>query len=346
MLKVSIIGATGYTGIELLRFLIRHPQVEIKNLVSHSQAGRRITDIYPQFKGAGDFTLMDYDPEVISGSDLVFTALPHGISQQVVAEIYQLGIKVIDLSGDFRYRDISRYESWYELEHNYPELAREAVYGLVELKREEIKEAGLIANPGCYPTASLLGLIPLVKEEVVKRDSIIIDAKSGVSGAGKALKEPLLFNEVDESLKPYGVTSHRHTSEIEAVLEEFSPGGKEIKISFTPHLVPMKRGILATIYADLEVNISEEELINLYFKYYPAGGFVQVLPGKIPQTKYVVGTNYCHLGIKVDSRTNRVIIISAIDNLGKGAAGQAIQNMNVIFGLPEDTGLKATGIFP
>jgi N-acetyl-gamma-glutamyl-phosphate reductase len=346
MIKVSIIGATGYTGLELLRLLNLHPEVEIDKLVSHSHAGEKISALYPQFEGVMDYRFVDYNPQEIAGSDLAFTALPHGISQQIAAELLDQGIKVIDISGDYRYHDVSRYKAWYKMEHKYPELALKAVYGLVELKRDEIKNASLVANPGCYPTASLLGLLPAVIEDVIEEDSIIIDAKSGASGAGKSLKENMLFNEVDESIKAYAVSSHRHTSEIETILEEFSPLEKEIKVSFTPHLIPVKRGILTTCYANLKKEISEDDLVKKYRKYYSSEGFVQILTDKLPETKYVAGSNYCHLGIKIDYRLNRVIIVSAIDNLIKGAAGQAIQNMNIISDLPESIGLKATGIYP
>lgn len=347
MIKVSILGITGYAGIELFRLLKQHSQVEIINLVSNSKAGQRLEDVYPQFTDLGGEILKEYNKEEIAkSSDIVFLALPHGISQDRVAELYNLGLKVIDLSGDYRYQEKDEYETWYGLEHKYPQLLKKAVYGLVELKRKEIKKASLIANPGCYPTASLLGLLPLTKDKLLKKDSIIIDAKSGVSGAGRSLKQATHFTEVDESIKAYNITTHRHTSEIEGVLGEVLLE-KKLQVNFTPHLVPMKRGILATIYVELQENIAENELIDLYTNYYKNDYFVKILSDNhLPETKYVTGTNFCHLALKLDSRTKRLIIISAIDNLAKGAAGQAVQNMNVMFGLDEKIGLMATGVFP
>ena len=346
MIKASIIGATGYTGIELIRILSQHPQVQITHLTSSSQAGENLSDIYPQFSGNKDITLEEYDPdEIVSDTDVAFTALPHGVSQNVVADLFQKGIKVIDLSGDFRYKDREIYEKWYDIEHKHSELLADAVYGLVEINRDQIKSASLIANPGCYPTASTLGLLPLIKEDVVDFNSIIIDAKSGVSGAGKSLKRVTHFAEADESMKAYGITTHRHTSEIESNLENFS-GEKDIKVSFTPHLTPMKRGILSTIYININQDIKNSKLNNMYKEFYNDSKFVQVLENSSPDTKYLAGTNYCHLGINRDKRMKRVVVTSAIDNLGKGAAGQAVQNMNVMFGLNEEVGLEATGVFP
>lgn len=346
MIKASIVGVTGYAGIELLRLLNFHPQVELQQLVSHSQAGKNLAEVYPQFAGVMDYQLKEYEAGVLAESDVVFTALPHGVSQDVVSELMTEGVKVIDLSGDFRYEDTARYNEWYETEHKYPDLMSRSVYGLVELNREQIVRADLVANPGCYPTASLLGLLPLMNKKNIDSSSIIIDAKSGVSGAGRSLKQVSQFNEADESIKAYKIAEHRHTSEIESVLETFT-GAAELPVSFTPHLVPMKRGILATIYINLKKQCSEEDLIDLYHEFYEDDKFVQMLsPQAVPDTKYVAGTNYCHLGVKVDDRLQRVIIMSVIDNLGKGAAGQALQNMNVMFGLKEEIGLQATGVFP
>ncbi len=353
MIKASIIGVTGYTGIELLRLLNQHREIEVKYLVSSSHSGKKMTDIYPHFQGANNYKLEEYNPDKLVNNDVVFTALPHGIAQNFVAELNQLGVKVIDFSGDYRYHDTTIYENWYGIKHSYPEIASKAVYGLVELNREKLKGAELVANPGCYPTASLLGLIPLLKEDLIDEDLIIIDAKSGVSGAGKAVKEGLIYNEVEGSIKAYNINTHRHTSEIENIINEINTQGENsfekvpnIKISFTPHLVPMKRGILATIYTRLNKSFDQQQLVELYQDYYPEHGFVKVLMNGAPETKYVVGSNYCHLGINYDSRTNRVIIISAIDNLIKGASGQAIQIMNVMFGLSEKMGLEGTAIFP
>ncbi|SIQ53441.1 N-acetyl-gamma-glutamyl-phosphate reductase [Halanaerobium kushneri] len=365
MKKVSIIGATGYVGIELIRLLHDHPEVEIKDLVSKSSAGQLLVDIYPQFRGSilNDYQLRameDFKPEE---SDLIFTALPHGVSQNIVSELYGKGTKIIDLSGDFRYHDVKVYEKWYGVKHKSPELAREAVYGLVELNREKIKGAELIANPGCYVTASLLGLLPLVSFEKADLNSIIIDAKSGVSGAGRSLKENLLFTETHNTMKAYSPGVHRHSSEIEYVLNQFLTGKykktfgslkdqidleteEKAKILFTPHLIPIKRGILATIYLDLEEQSSGSEIMELYQRAYNKERFVQVLKDSLPEIKNVAGSNYAQLAFRYNKRTNRVIIISAIDNMLKGAAGQAVQNMNLIFNLPEETGLEATALFP
>ena len=342
MIKVSIVGVTGYVGLELLRLLQIHPEVEVKHLLSRSQAGERIADLYPQFAGSSlaDLRLKAYEEADLTDSDLVFTALPHGISQREVAKIYKQGIKVIDMSGDYRYGDIEVYENWYQIKHEFPELAREAVYVLVELNREKIKKASLVANPGCYVTASLLALLPVVEKGLINLDNIIVDAKSGVSGAGKSLKEAFIYNEVNENFKAYSVAGHRHTSEIEYVLEEVAR--QEINLIFTPHLLPLKRGILATIYTDLSTGLDEDGIIDLYREYYAGEAFVQILGDKLPELKYVVGTNNCQIGLKYDKRTGKLIIISVIDNLVKGAAGQAIQNMNLLFGLKEDTGLTQT----
>lgn len=343
MTRVSIVGVTGYTGIELLRLLSNHRSVKVSGLISKSSSGKKLADIYPQYKGKELGMLNEYNLDWIKeNSDLVFTALPHGISQKIVVELLEAGLRVIDLSGDFRYRDSSIYEEWYGIEHVYPGYLKKAVYGLVEINREKIKGAELVSNPGCYPTASLLGLWPLVKEGLISTTSIIIDAKSGVSGAGRKVQEATQFIEVDENIKAYKIARHRHTSEIEEVLKIISPGN--VGIVFTPHLIPIKRGILATIYADLLDDISQSKLEGIYKKYYPEDGFVQLVPQ--PETKYLVGSNYCHLGLNVDSRTGRVIIVSAIDNLVKGAAGQAIQNMNLLLGIPEKTGLDGAGIYP
>ncbi|ACL69043.1 N-acetyl-gamma-glutamyl-phosphate reductase [Halothermothrix orenii] len=347
MIRVSIIGATGYTGIELVRLLANHPEVELSSLVSRNASNKPLSDIYPQFIGRIDLKFSEYDCQAIcQNSDIVFTALPHGISQEIVGELYNCGVKIIDLSGDFRYKDSAIYEKWYRENHHYPHLLEKAVYGLVEINRNSIKRSSLVANPGCYPTASLLGLWPVISENLINLNTIIIDAKSGVSGAGKGLKRGSHFVEVDENIKGYSIGSHRHTSEIEEIIKTFSGNQKAI-VSFTPHLVPMKRGILATIYVKLKQSISERALRELYHKYYPDHGFIKVLPRDIfPETKYVVGTNYCYIGLKYDTRTERLVIISAIDNLVKGAAGQAIQNMNVMFNLPEYMGLKQVGVFP
>jgi N-acetyl-gamma-glutamyl-phosphate reductase len=365
MINVSIVGATGYVGIELMRLLHEHPEVEIKDLVSKSSAGQRLTNLYPQFRGSKlkDYQLKsmeDFHPEA---SDLIFTALPHGVSQNIVGELYGKGPKIIDLSGDFRYHDLDIYEEWYEVEHKYPELAQEAVYGLVELNRDQIKKADLVANPGCYVTASLLGILPILSFSKVDLSSVIIDAKSGVSGAGRSLKENLLFTEIHNSMKAYSPAVHRHSSEIEYIANQFlkgeynfdlkslnptnfSPAADKAQILFTPHLVPIKRGILATIYLNLKESSSEAEILELFQQTYNQEEFVQVLADQLPEIKNVAGSNFAQIGFKYDQRTERLIIVSVIDNMLKGAAGQAVQNMNLIFDYPENTGLKATALFP
>lgn len=370
MIDVSIIGATGYVGIELMRLLHQHPKVEIKDLVSKSSAGKLLVDIYPQFKGSklNDQQLIAVEDFKAEASDLIFTALPHGISQNIVAEFYGKGPKIIDLSGDFRYQDLDIYEKWYGVEHQHPELAKEAVYGLVELNRSKIKNAKLVANPGCYVTASLLALLPLIDFEKVDPYSIIIDAKSGVSGAGRSLKENLLFTETHNSMKAYSPGIHRHGSEIEYILNQYLKGvygekenynSKEaienskfkkeksgVEVLFTPHLVPIKRGILATIYLNLNKTSSEAEILELYQKAYNQEEFVQVFADQLPEIKNVAGSNFAQIGFKYDQRTNRLIIASVIDNMLKGAAGQAVQNMNLLFGFAENKGLKSTALFP
>jgi len=364
MKKVSIVGATGYVGIELMRLLHEHPEVEIKDLVSKSSAGQRLVELYPQFRGSSlnDYQLLaveDFEP---AASDLIFTALPHGVSQNIVGEFYGKVPKIIDLSGDFRYHDVNVYEDWYGVEHQHPELAEKAVYGLVELNREKIKEADLVANPGCYVTASLLGILPLLEFSKADLSSIIIDAKSGVSGAGRSLKQNLLFTETHNTIKAYSPGVHRHSSEIEYISNQFLAGEYELEqgklnsdksaaekrtqILFTPHLVPIKRGILATIYLNLKEKSSEAEILELYQQSYNQEEFVEVLVDELPEIKNVAGSNFAQIGFKYDQRTGRVIIVSALDNMLKGAAGQAVQNLNVIFGYPENTGLKSTALFP
>ena len=364
MINVSIVGATGYVGIELMRLLHEHPEVEIKDLVSKSSAGKMLVEIYPQFRGSEleDKQLIPLEEFEVEASDLVFTALPHGVSQNIVGELYGRGTKIIDLSGDFRYHDVDIYEEWYGVEHQYPKLAAEAAYGLVELNREQIKKADLVANPGCYVTASLLGILPLLRFSKADLSSIIIDAKSGVSGAGRSLKENLLFTETHNTMKAYSPAVHRHSSEIEYIANQFLAGEyelepRDLKISkssaagraeilFTPHLIPIKRGILATIYLNLEEQSSEAEILELYQKAYSKEGFVQLLTEELPEIKNVAGSNFAQLAFKYDQRTERLIIVSAIDNMLKGAAGQAVQNLNLIFGYPENTGLKSTALFP
>jgi N-acetyl-gamma-glutamyl-phosphate reductase len=345
MIKVSVLGATGYAGVELVRLLCSHKDVEITNLVSKSFAGKKISEIYPNFSGVLDIELTDLDVEkVVKESDVVFTALPHGASKEVIPELFKSGVKVIDLSGDFRYDDIEVYEKWYGEPHSSPEILKESVYGLCELHREKIKNASLIGNPGCYTTCSILGAAPLLKNNIIDEDSIIIDAKSGVTGAGRTTTLDYSFCECTENMKAYKIATHRHTSEIEQELSKFA--SKDIMVSFTPHLVPLKRGILATIYANLTKDVTDEEIYNMYKEFYKGEQFVRIYePGKLPETNHVAGSNFIDIGFKVDKRLKRVIITSAIDNVVKGAAGQAVQNMNIMFGFNENKGLSNPGFY-
>lgn len=369
MIKASIIGATGYVGIELIRLLQKHPRVELNELVSNSRAGSKLIDVYPQFRGSqvADYYLKDLSEFEVKDNDIIFTALPHGVSQNIVAELFDQGVKIIDLSGDFRYHDTDLYTEWYGIEHNFPELACKAVYGLSEFNRSAIKKASLVANPGCYVTASLLALLPLVNFSKADLSSIIIDAKSGVSGAGKSLKQDLLFTESYNTMKAYSPGTHRHSSEIEYILNRFleqsyfqsefgseflalhnfnSANNQKATVLFTPHLVPVKRGIFATIYLKLNAESSKEELTELYNSFYETEKFIQLIPDSLPELKYVAGSNYVQLGFRYNKRTDQVIILSALDNMLKGAAGQAVQNMNIMFNLAEETGLEATALFP
>ncbi len=345
MIKVSVLGATGYAGIELVRLLCSHKEVEITNLVSKSFAGKKVSEIYPNFSGVLDMELTDLDIEkIVKESDVVFTALPHGASKEVIPALFKSGVKVIDLSGDFRYDDIKVYEKWYGEPHSSPEVLEKSVYGLCELHREKIKNASLIGNPGCYTTCSILGAAPLLKNNIIDEDSIIIDAKSGVTGAGRSTNLDISFCECTENMKAYKIATHRHTSEIEQELSKFA--SKDIMVSFTPHLVPLKRGILATIYANLTKDVTDEEIYEMYKEFYKGEQFVRVYePGKLPETNHVAGSNFIDIGFKVDKRLKRVIVTSAIDNVVKGAAGQAVQNMNIMFGFNENEGLSNPGFY-
>lgn len=345
-IKVSIIGATGYVGAELVRGLSSHPVFEPLHLVSRTFAGQAYSEIYPVFRGVCDIECSDMSPEeVASDSDLVITALPHGVSSQTVPVLLEAGVKVIDHSGDFRYKDLATYEKSYKLTHPHPELLSEAVYGLPEFYRDELKGARLVANPGCYPTCSLIALAPFLKSGLIDKDSIIIDATSGVSGAGRKADLDYAFCETDESFKPYGVVGHRHTTEISEQCSLISGGMPgDIKVTFTPHLAPFKRGMLATVYCRPSAefaDVSAEKLHDIYDDYYKNETFVRVLPGKtMPDVKAVNGSNFIEVNAAYDADTGTVKLFSAQDNLGKGAALQAIQAANIMFGLDETTGLK------
>lgn len=340
MIRISIIGATGYVGLELLRLLQAHPEVEIAQLVSSGSAGENIAQSYASCAPMDFPALESFDIKTLAAdSDVFFTSLPHGASQEIVSQLYGTGKIVIDMSGDFRYDDPEVYKTWYGVEHSNKNLLAQSVYGLPELHREKIKKAKLIGNPGCYTTTSILALAPLVKNKLIELDSIIIDAKSGSTGAGRKIKQDMHFCEVNESMKAYGIATHRHTSEIEQELSNIA--GEDIALSFTPHLLPINRGILATCYAKLNQEISLEEVHKLYTTMYNYESFVHICKiGQLPEIKHVRGSNMASIGLALDPRTKRVIIVCCIDNLIKGAAGQAVQNMNIRFGLPEDCGLS------
>lgn len=341
-MKVGIIGATGYTGQELVRLLRRHPEIELAYLGSSSNSGALYEGMFPQFSDLGIGKLHD---ELVPDLDVLFCALPHGLTAGRTAEWLNRGIKVIDLGADFRLKDADIYEAWYKVEHPAKELLPEAVYGIPELYRQQIMGRSLVANPGCYPTATLLALVPLLRKGLLQKEGLIIDAKSGVSGAGRGAGLGTHFSEVNENFKAYGVATHRHTPEIEQQLGVAA--GAEILVNFTPHLVPMIRGILATIYAQVTPGVTEEDLKACWVEQYEGEEFIHVLPEGIwPQTKFASGSNHVFLQLKVDPRTGRAILVSAIDNLVKGASGQAIQNMNLICGLPEDLGLEMRGLWP
>ena len=346
MIKVGIIGATGYAGGELVRILMGHKDAEIKWYGSRSYIDKKYASVYQNmFQLVDDVCKDDNMEQLAKEVDVIFTATPQGLCASLVNDEILSKVKVIDLSADFRIKDVKKYEKWYGIEHKAPQFIDEAVYGLCEINREDIKKARLIANPGCYPTCSTLSIYPLLKEGLIDPNTIIIDAKSGTSGAGRGAKLPNLYCEVNENIKAYGVATHRHTPEIEEQLGYAA--GEKVVLNFTPHLVPMNRGILATEYAKLTKKVTYEEVKAVYDQYYAKEKFVRVLDRDVcPETKWVEGSNYVDIGFKIDPRTNRIIMIGAIDNLVKGAAGQAVQNMNLLFGLPEDEGLELVPMFP
>lgn len=346
MIKVGIIGSTGYAGAELVRLLSQREDCEIVWYGSRSYVGEDFASIYRNVAHCADEPCKDDDMETLAEiADVIFTATPQGFCASKLNEKILSKTKVIDLSADFRIKDVAVYEEWYKIKHASPQFIEEAVYGLPEINRESIKHARLIANPGCYPTCSFLSIYPMAKEGLIDVNTLIIDAKSGTSGAGRSAKTANLYCEVNESMKAYGVAGHRHTPEIEEQLG-YAAGKKPI-ISFTPHLVPMNRGILVTAYANLLKPVTEEEVKAIYDKYYAQEYFVRVLEsGMTPETRWVEGSNFADVAFKIDSRTNRIVMMGAIDNMVKGAAGQAMQNMNLMFGLPENTGLKQIPLFP
>ena len=346
MIKVGIIGATGYAGGELVRILMGHKDAEIKWYGSRSYVDQKYADVYRNMFQIVDAKCMDDNMEELADQvDVILTATPQGLCASLVSEEILSKTKIIDLSADFRLKDVNVYEEWYKIEHKAPQYIDEAVYGLCEINRDLVKSARIVANPGCYTTCSILTAYPLTKEGLIDMSTLIIDAKSGTSGAGRGAKLPNLYCEVNENIKAYGVATHRHTPEIEEQLGYAS--GEKVVLNFTPHLVPMNRGILATEYATLKKEVTYEEVKAVYDQYYAKEKFVRVLDRDVcPETKWVEGSNYVDIGFKIDPRTNRIIMMGAIDNLVKGAAGQAVQNMNLLFGLPEEEGLELVPMFP
>jgi N-acetyl-gamma-glutamyl-phosphate reductase len=338
MLKTAILGASGYTGFELLKILLGCPEVKLCSVTSRQYKGEKVSEVFPALMGFVDLCFEDTeDFKAVLDAELVFSALPHKTSQDTVARLVGMDKRVIDLSADFRLKDIEVYKEWYG-EHKAANILQKAVYGMPELYKEEIKKADLVANPGCYPTGAILGLAPVLSKDLIDINTIVIDSKSGVSGAGRGLSLDRMFVEVNEGFKAYSVGLHRHTPEIEQELSLIV--GRDIKVTFTPHLLPLNRGILSTIYADLKEELPTKGVLSIYDDYYNNEPFIRIMDeGKYPNISQVKGSNFCDIGIKVDSRTGRVVIITAIDNLIKGASGQAVQNMNIMYNLPEETGL-------
>ncbi len=346
MIKIGIIGAGGYAGVNLLALLLRHPKAKVEWLMSEeAHKGKKISELFPHLNNICEleiYTLDDVE-KLAKKVDVVFLALPHGIALNYVPQILKAGAKVVDLGADYRFSDEAVFKKWYNIEHKDKAALKEAVFGLPELYKNEIKKARLIGNPGCYPTASILGIVPLVKNQLVDHTSIMVDAKSGVSGAGRGVKLATLYCECNEGVKAYAVTNHRHMGEIGFQVIRLS-GYPDTRVTFVPHLIPQTRGILATIYAKLKKPAKTDEMMKLYKGFYKGQPFVRVYP--TPCTKNVSFTNYCDIGVEVNEATGTVIVTSAIDNLIKGAAGQAVQNMNLICGLDETVGLDQIGVFP
>ena len=349
MISVGIVGGTGYTGVELLRLLLRHPNVKVNVLTSRTEAGRRVDDMFPSLRGHTDLCYSDLNIEDLKQCDVVFFATPHGVAMQHAAELVAANTKVVDLAADFRLQDLAQFEKWYGMQHACPEILKDSVYGLSELNREQIKQAQVIGNPGCYPTTVQLGLAPLFKqaEALVKPESIIIDAKSGVSGAGRKASLGMIYSENADNFKAYGVAGHRHHPEIVEALENIS-GQKNVfnHILFVPHLVPMIRGMLSTIYVDLTDAGDAADLQNLYEQFYANEQFVDVMPANSsPETRSVRGANQLRIAL-YKPQPKKLVLLVAQDNLVKGAAGQAVQNMNLMFGFAENAGLEVLGLLP
>ena len=346
-IAVGIIGASGYGGVQLVRLLLEHPHVEIAYLGGDSSAGKKFASLYPHLTHKIDLEIEKIDLDVVADRcQVVFLGLPNGLACNIAPTLIAKGCKVLDLSADYRFRDLNTYTTWYKKERTDQETAQQAVYGLPELNRDRIKQSSLIGCPGCYPTATLLALSPLLKQGLIVPETIIIDAKSGTSGGGRQAKTNMLLAEADNSLGAYGVANHRHTPEIEQTCSELTR--QDVRVQFTPHLIPMVRGILSTVYATLrDPGLVREDLITIYNAFYRSSDFVQILSNGIyPQTKWAWGTNLCYIGIEVDPRTGRVIVMSAIDNLVKGQAGQAVQCMNLMMDLPETLGLPQLSFYP
>lgn len=345
MIKVGIIGASGYTGVELARILSDHPDIELTLATSRQHKGKPLAEVFPSLQGKTDIICADGEMhEMAAQADVFFTAVPHKTAMEIAPALLAAGKKVVDLSADFRLRDPAVYEQWYQ-PHTAKQYLAEAVYGLPELYRREIGAARLVANPGCYPTSVILALAPLLKAEAIDADSLIVDSKSGASGAGRSAQVATLYCEVSEGFRAYKVGEHRHTPEMEQEISELC--GRPVTISFTPHLLPMARGILSTIYARMTKPLTQEELHELYIVFYRNEKFVRICrPAALPATQFVRGSNFCDLGFKFDPRTGRIVILSAIDNLVKGAAGQAVQNMNIMCGFAETAGLETAPLFP
>lgn len=346
MIKAGIIGVTGYAGQELFSLLLNHPEVEVSFVTSRSYGGKPLRQVYGNYFNITSINCKDNYLDFNNlDLDVLFIALPHGLASEIITQEFIRKFKIIDLGADYRFKDNKVYEDWYNTEHKNTSLLKYAVYGLCELNRKLIKNSSLVANPGCYTTCSILSLAPLVKEGVINNRSIIIDAKSGVSGAGRGVNLNTHYAECNESVKAYKIASHRHTPEIEEQLNYLAK--ENFNIVFTPHLVPMNRGILVTAYAELNKELDYDEVKSIYEKYYKYEHFIRLLPKEVfPNTKWVKGSNYIDINFKIDKRTNRIIVIGAIDNLVKGAAGQAVQNMNILFNLKETTGLKRIPLFP
>ena len=344
MIKVGLVGATGYAGQQLLWILEKHKEVEIVFLSSNSYEGKDISEIYKNYKEYYSKKLISQNEveEKLDEIDLLFLALPHGMSEKLAYEALKKNVKVIDLGADFRLDDSETYESWYNVKHEYPEINNEAVYGLPELYKEKIKKSNIIAAPGCYPTSAILGTAPLLKNNLADTKSIIVDSKSGVSGAGRGLKVDSLFTEVNENFKAYNLFMHRHTPEIEQ--EMGKAAGKDVSVIFTPHLLPINRGILSTIYLDLKQKISQKEVYELYQEFYKNDYFVRINE-ELPEIKNIKNTNICEIGLRVHEEKNKVIVVSTIDNLIKGAGGQAVQAMNIMFGIDEKEGLSYLSMY-